>query len=151
MSFSGGIGRGSSPVPKSPTADNRQLQNGKAVNSIIKSAKWGQNRAGLGDPVSIKVELAKPPGEANAAVEVFFNASPSQAHPFDQPIMIPVKGMSANGTWQTKAPKIKEWTKGYFTFRVRIDNQTMVSDALKLTEDPVARAVRRISTDGFDG
>ncbi len=150
MSYLGGIGRGRGPVPKSPTAENRELKDAKTISSVIRSANWGRNQAGIGDSVSIIITLNKQAINANASVEILFNSGSAQ-HPFDNPISVPIKGLTAVGQWQTKAPKMKDWAKGYFTFRVKLDGQMMVSDALRLTDDPIARVVRRNNTDGFDG
>lgn len=146
----GGIGGGRRPVPKSPTADNRKVEKSQGVSSVIKSAKWGRNRAGINDTVSINVALNKLAMNANAKIEIFFHSAGAKPHPFDTPISIKVSGLNATGNWQTKAPKMQNWTNGHFTFRVWVDGETMTSDELRLTNDPVARVVRRISTDGFD-
>jgi hypothetical protein len=151
MSFLGGIGRGRGPVPSAQKPDNSKQEKTTTVSSVIKSARWGRSQAGLNDSVAINVVLNKPAMNPKATVEFFFNAPGAQPHPFDNPITIAVTGLSANGHWQAKAPKVREWTKGHFTFRVKIDGQTVMSDALKLTDDPVAKVMRRISTDGFDG
>lgn len=150
MSFLGGIGRGRGPVTHAPTADNRKLERADGLSSLIKSAKWERSHAGLNDNVKLIIVLNKQAISKNASVEVFFNGSGLQSHPFDNPLSIPVTGTTFTGTWRTKAPKIKNWTSGHFTFRVKLDGQMLTSDALRLTDDPVARAVRRINSDGFD-
>lgn len=150
MSFLGGIGGGRRPVPNAPTADNRKLEKARTQSSIIRSAKWGRDRAGINDSVSMIITLNKAPQNSNARVEVIYNAPGKPPHGFDNPITIPISGMAATGYWRTKAPKMNNWTRGYFTFRVWVDGQMATSEALMLTDDPVARAVQRINSDGFD-
>lgn len=147
-----GIGRGGRPpVPQAPTADNRKLEKAPNISSVIKSAYWGRTNAGINDKVEINILLNKQATNKNAVVEFFFHSSEADKHPFDNPINIPANGLHLKGHWQSKAPQMKDWTKGYFSFRVKLDGEMKSSDKLKLTDDPVARVVRRNNTDGFDG
>ena len=152
MSFLGGIRRGPrTPVPQAQNVTNRKTETVEG-GSIIKSATWGRTQAGINDDVAVHIQLVKQPSSPNAVVEIVFHSPDGNTHLFDNPIAVPVSGLNASGAWKTKAPKMKDWTKGHFTFRVKLDNDMKSStNALKLTDDPVARVVRRINSDGFDG
>lgn len=151
MSFFGnGVGRGRGPVPGAPNAQNRKLNKPTAINPVIKSARWGKNRAGLHEPVAINVMLQKPAMNRNANVEIFFNFPDGRSEQVGQVLLIPVAGMAANGMWRTSAPRSGDFKRGYYSFVVTIDNQAAESDDLTLSNDPVANYVRRLSTDGFD-
>lgn len=139
------------PVPTVQNANNSEIQKGSTQTSIIKSVRWGRDQAGINDDVAIHISLNRPPLRATATIEIFFNGSGGKPHPFDSPITIQLTSIEATGYWRTKAPRMNNWTAGYFTFRVWVDGQMMTSGPLRLTDNPVARAMRRISTDGFDG
>ncbi len=150
MSYLGGIGRGRGPVPPAPNAQNRELQKPATPNSLIKSAKWGRNQAALGEVVPIHVLLHKPPVNPNAVVDIYFNTPGLQPELVEQPISLRVSGMTGIGNWYVKNMKAKDLSKGVFTFRVTIDRQSVMSDALTVLTDAMAKALRRMSTDGFD-
>ncbi len=139
------------PVPTAPNANNSKIQKVPTQSSIIRSVSWGRDQAGINDDVSIHISLNRPALKAIATVEIFFNGSGGKPHPFDNPITFQIAGTEATGHWRTKAPRMNNWTAGYFTFRVWVDGQMMMSGPLRLTDNPVARAVQRINTDGFDG
>ena len=150
MSYLGGIGGRRGPVPPAPNTQNRDLQNLPTSSTTIKSAKWGRSQALLNDPVPLHILLNKPAFRPIATVEIYFNPHGAQPLRVDVPITVPITGLTAIGHWRIKAPNGRGPYTGYFTFRVKIDNQIVTSDALTLTNDPVARVVRRNNTDGFD-
>ena len=150
MSYLGGIGGGRGPVPPAPNAQNRDLQDLPTSSSTIRSAKWGRNQALQNDSVPLHIHLNKPAFKPIATVEIYFNSRGVQPLKVDGPITIPITGMIAIGHWRIKSPHGKDPFAGHYSFRVKIDNQIVTSDALTLTNDPVARVMRRNSTDGFD-
>lgn len=150
MSYLGGFGRGNGPVRAAPNAHNRELQNLQTSNSIIRSAKWGRDQACVNESVPIHIFLNKPAINPNASVEIYFNSHGLQPEKVEGPIAIRINGMTGIGIWNAKNTKGKDLSKGVFTFRATIDRQTVTSGALALTNDAVARMVKRINTDGFD-
>lgn len=150
MSYLGGIGRGRGPVPPAPNAQNRELQKPATPNTLIKSAKWGRSRAALSEVVPIQILLHKPPVNPNAAIEIYFNAPGQQPELVEQLVTLRVSGMTGIGNWHVKNMKAKDLSKGVFTFRVTIDRQSVMSDALTVLTDAMAKTLRRLSTDGFD-
>lgn len=150
MSYLGGIGGGRGPVPPAPNAQNRDLQNLPSTSSTIKSARWGRNQAMVNESVPLHILLNKPAFKPIAEVEIYFISQGAQPQRIGAPMTVRITGLTAIGHWHIKSPSVKDPFSGYFTFRVKIDNQIVTSDSLTLTNDPVARIVRRNNTDGFD-
>jgi hypothetical protein len=152
MSIFGGIRRGArTPVTEAQYTRNDKQEKGEGSSSIIKSAEWSSPQAGVGGKANIVFELHRQPANLNAVIQVLFNSPDGTVHPFDNPINVKVTAKRMSAAWDTKAPKMKEWSKGSFSFRLTVDNETKTSGMLKLTDDAVARYVQRITTDGFDG
>lgn len=152
MSYLGGIGGGRGPVPPAPNAQNRDLQEPPTSSSIIKSAKWGRNQTlPKSGPVPMQVLLNRSPINPTAVIEVYFHQQGTQPVKVGNPISTRVMGLTLISQWGVTLPTGRDPFSGYFTFRVKIDNQTVRSDELRVTNDPVVRAVHRNNTDGWDG
>lgn len=151
MTIVGGPRRGGwTPVPQAQTANNQRLQQVPG-NSNITSAAWGRPQAPEGEPVTFQVQLKKPAFMGGSAtIEIFFHAPDRRVYRFDNPITVPVRGVSVSGTWASKVPADMDWRRGHFTFQAKVDGEVKTSNELRLIDDPVRAAVRRLQSDGFD-
>lgn len=145
MSYFDRIGGKFSPVPAAPNARNQQLHNQNSLTGVIKSAVWGQTQAAPGQVVPFTITLNRPAIAKNVVVEMLFNRPHLSPQVIGGPMILP----SASVVIQSRWTCINK-SGGYFTFRVRVDNQSMISNQLTLVDDPVSRVVRRNSSDGFD-
>lgn len=142
-----GVNKGRGPVPPAPNANNQRQVNIPAPNSVFQSATWGTNYAGQGERVALNIKLKRPPVRTTAKAEFFVNIPGAFPQSFDVPITFAISGLNATGYWITKMPLNKS---AYITFRVWVDNQSVDSDQLRIANDPVAQAMKRINSDGFD-
>lgn len=142
-----GVNKGRGPVPPAQNANNQRQVNVPGPNSVIKSATWGTKYAGLGERVALNIKLNKPPVRTTAKAEFLINIPGAFPQSFDVPITFTINGLVATGYWITKMPLNKA---AYITFRVWVDGQSVDSDQLRITNDPVAQMMMRINSDGFD-
>ena len=144
-------GRGRPPVTEAQYTRNDRQEKGEGSSSIIKSADWVSPQAGVGSKANIAFELHRQPANADATIQVLFNRPDGSVQRFDNPITVKITAKKMTAAWDAKAPKMKDWNKGSFSFQLTVDNETKTSGMLKLTDDPVARYVQKITTDGFEG
>jgi hypothetical protein len=149
MSYLGGVG-GGGRVPKAPNANNSQLQNGKSQNSIIKAATWGRKAAGPRGTVAMHVTFNRLPAHRMIKIEVVFNPSRGVPRTIGIPLAIDVVSLQLNHIWRVDVTRVPDYSNGYFTFRVQVQNESVTSDKLEIVDDNVAKYVKRISGDGFD-
>lgn len=143
-------GRGRPPVTEAQYTRNDKQEKVEGSSSIIKSADWVSPRAGVGGKANIAFELYRQPAKATATIQVLFNRPDGGVQRFDNPINVTVTAKKMTAAWDAKAPKMKDWSKGSFSFELTVDNETKTSGMLKLTDDPVVRYVQTITSDGFE-
>ena len=151
MSYLGGIGGGRGPVPPAPNTQNRDLQEPPTSSVTIKSAKWGRPQALLNDPVPMQVLLSRPAINPTATIEIYFHPQGAMPIKVGNPVSIRIVSLTLIAQWNVKTPIGKDPYRGHYTFRVKIDNQIVRSNELRLTSDPISRVVQRNNTDGWDG
>lgn len=142
-------GGGSTRVPQVPNTQNHELQNRNPFTAIIRSVTWDASEAFAGAPVTFKIVLSKAPLVRMANIEVVFESDFGQIA-FDRPPSISLTAMTVKGIWQSKTPANFDPAHGAFKLRVRVDNDTILSNALRLKEHAAAKAARINRTDGFD-
>ena len=142
-------GGGFNRVPQAPNTQNHELQNRNPFTAIIKSVSWETSEAFAGTPVPFKIVLSKTPVIKVANIEVVFESDFGQMA-FDRPPAVSLTAMTVKGIWQSRSPANFDPAHGVFKLRVRVDNDTILSNALKLKEHAAAKAARINRTDGFD-
>jgi len=151
MSIFNKIGGGFPPtVPTAQNVRNHQNQNTDTMNGIIRSAVWPQ-RAGLGQSVPFSIRLNRLPIAKSAIVEILFNIPNLPPQVVGVPIILQANRQHLEGQWHAAAPRSGNITQGFFTFRVRVDNQSKTSNALTVSNQPVQQVVQKLHKDGWDG
>jgi len=152
MSFFNKIGGGGFP-PNVPTAQNvrsQQQPNTDTMNGIIRSAVWPQ-RAGLGQQVPFSIKLNRLPIAKSAIVEILFNVQNLPPQVVGVPIILSANSLQLDGQWHAAAPRSGNISQGFFTFRVRVDNQSKTSNALTVSNQHVPQVIQQLHQDGWDG
>jgi len=151
MSIFNKIGGGFPPnVPTAQNVRNHQNQNTDTMNGIIRSAVWPQ-RAGLGQSVPFSIKLNRLPIAKSAIVEILFNIPNLPPQVVGVPIILQANRQHLEGQWHAAAPRSGNTTQGFFTFRVRVDNQSKTSNGLTVSNQPVPQVVQKLHKDGWDG
>ena len=145
------IGGGFPPnVPTAQNVRNHQNQNTDTMNGIIRSAVWPQ-RAGLGQSVPFSIKLNRLPIAKSAIVEILFNIPNFPPQVVGVPIILQANRQHLEGQWHAVAPRSGNIAQGFFTFRVRVDNQSKTSNALALSKQHVPNVIQQLHKDGWDG
>ena len=151
MSIFNKIGGGFPPnVPTAQNVRNQQQQNTDTMNGIIRSAVWPQ-RAGLGQRVPFSIKLNRLPIAKSAIVEILFNIPNFPPQVVGVPIILQATSQHLEGQWHATAPRSGNISQGFFTFRVRVDNQSKTSNALTVSNQPVPQVMQKLNKDGWDG
>ena len=141
---------GRTPATPPQEARHDKQQKGQGTSSIIESADWAASEACVGAKAHIRFKLHKMPANANATIQVRFHAPTGKVSEFDNPITVKVTAKEMTASWDAKAPKMGEWKKGTFSFKLDVDNDYKISGALRLSENPVARRVQEMYSTGFE-